>query len=1104
MFKTHLLVIFFFLCTATSSYAQKKDMNIDLSNVTVKMLLSEIEKSTSYSFMYDNADINEQKKISFKVQNQSNNQMLDQLAELLNVTYQIKGKQVILKKKSPNTFITITGHVTDSDNEPIIGVAIQQVNSSNGTISQLDGSFTLKIPDNSSFTASYLGYITKTIQVKGKTNFAIRLDENSELLEEVVVVGYGSQKKVNLTGAVESVELTKAKGRAYTNASAMLQGNIAGAFISQISGQPGNDDAKIQIRGIGTFNNTDPLVIIDGMESSLGAVNPKDIESVSVLKDAASSAIYGNRAANGVVLISTKSGALNKMNIEYNGLYGLQKATSLPNILTGIDFLEMKAEAYRNTNQVWPTWYTDAYMDNYRNHVDEFMYPTHYSWLDETYRTAQMTDHYLAISGGNKSLKYATSAGYLFQDGIVKGNDSNKFTFRSNVTAFFFEEKLKVNASVSTQFKTINDLVDGANSAIYSSYVAPPTIRMIIPGIGYNNAGYSFGARDAGGFNRTKETPLTLNASVSLTPVKGWNVTVSGGLDRNFWENKNFKPTVQLFGLNDNGEVSTPQPRTSELSLNSSTSQTYMLNAVTTYNTTIAKRHAVGIMAGYEMREFTYNSHSMSRKKLTVNLPEFGVGDPDTQQNGSSAYDLAWMSYFGRLNYSFDSKYLLEFVLRNDGSSRFIDKWGLFPSVSAAWRITEEKFMKDFSWLNNLKVRLSWGRLGNESIGQSYAASDELSLNGLMNFNNTLVGIAAVTKLANKKTSWETTEQYNIGLDIDVFNKVSATLEYYVKNTSDILMQVPVSSTLGMTTVPYQNAGKMRNKGIELILRYNDRFGDIGTHFSMSAAHIKNEVKNLAGKEELIMGNNIWRVGQPFNSYYGLQTEGIYQNQGEINNHLIFSNQNTSVNPYMGMTPVPGDIRFKDQINMDTNGDGVLDSRDGVINTNDKVVLGQSFPKWTFSANLGFDWKGVDVSIFLQGVAGIKALNQGIITVPFHGGEANTGAWYKDRWTPENPSQTVQRLFSDPNRSEIVSSYYLEDASYLRCKSLDIGYTLPRSVLQNIFNANSSVRFYVSMQNLFTITRMRYGFDPEKPSSTTNTLQYPQSKIYSFGVNLKF
>lgn len=530
----------------------------------------------------------------------------------------------------------------------------------------------------------------------------------------------------------------------------------------------------------------------------------------------------------------------------------------------------------------------------------------------------------------------------------------------------------------------------------------------------------------------------------------------------------------------------------------------YVLNGQLNYNTVIAKKHNVNLMAGYEMREYSWNWHSMDRKNLTVNLPEFPVGDPKTQLNDSKAHELAWMSYYGRLNYMFDNRYMFEFNLRYDGSSRFIDKWGVFPSVSGAWRISEEKFMKNVTWLDNLKLRLSYGKLGNESIGQQYAASDELSLNGKYNFNNSLVGMAAVTKLANKKTSWESSEQYNIGLDFDIFKRVSATIDYYIKNTTDILMQVPVSGTLGMSTVPYQNAGKMQNRGLEMTVRYNDRFGKVGTHFSASATRVYNKVQDLAGKDELIMSDHIWRVNEPFNSLYGLQTEGIYQSEEEIKNHLIFSKNGTALNPYMGMKPEPGDIRFVDQLTIDTNGDGIPDTRDGVINEDDKVIIGNTFPKWTFSATLGFEWNGFDASIFLQGVAGMKALNQGIITVPFFGGESNTGAWYKDRWTPERPSQTVQRLYSEPGRSEIVSEYYLEDASYIRCKSLDLGYTVPKKVLKKVFKNTPSIRVYVSLQNLFTITDMRYGFDPEKPSHLTNTLQYPQAKTYSFGVNMKF
>lgn len=1089
---------------ASDALAQSKKVSIIGNNVSLEQAIQEIEKKSGYLFVYDTKEVNLNKKVTVNAKDKTVKSILEQMLANTGISFYEEGNNIVLTKTTNKKKINVKGKIVDFKGEPVIGATVKEQGTTNGTITDFDGNFKLTVKEGSSLFVSYVGYQDKSVKAVIGKDILVTLLEDTEMLEEVVVVGYGTQKKVNLTGAVESVELSKAKGRAYTNVSSMLQGNVAGAFISQTSGQPGNDGATIQIRGIGTFNNTSPLVIIDGMEGNLDAVNPKDIESVSVLKDAASCAIYGNRASNGVVLITTKQGDLNSMNIEYNGLVGVQKATSLPDVLKGIDYLDLKAEAYKNTNKSWPTWYTEEYMNNYRNHVDEYMYPTNYSWMDDTYHTAMITDHYMSISGGNKSLKYSTSAGYLYQNGIVRGNNAKKFTFRSNVSASFFEDKLRLNVSLSTHQKTKNDLVDGAHSAIYSSYVAPPTIRMTLPGVGYNNAGYSFGAMDAGGFNRTKETPLTLNASINATLMKGLTLNLYGGIDNHTSENKNFKPTVQLFGFNDDGTMSTPQPRESSLHYEQSKTTMYVLNGQLNYNTVIAKKHNVNLMAGYEMREYSWNWHSMDRKNLTVNLPEFPVGDPKTQLNDSKAHELAWMSYYGRLNYMFDNRYMFEFNLRYDGSSRFIDKWGVFPSVSGAWRISEEKFMKNVTWLDNLKLRLSYGKLGNESIGQQYAASDELSLNGKYNFNNSLVGMAAVTKLANKKTSWESSEQYNIGLDFDIFKRVSATIDYYIKNTTDILMQVPVSGTLGMSTVPYQNAGKMQNRGLEMTVRYNDRFGKVGTHFSASATRVYNKVQDLAGKDELIMSDHIWRVNEPFNSLYGLQTEGIYQSEEEIKNHLIFSKNGTALNPYMGMKPEPGDIRFVDQLTIDTNGDGIPDTRDGVINEDDKVIIGNTFPKWTFSATLGFEWNGFDASIFLQGVAGMKALNQGIITVPFFGGESNTGAWYKDRWTPERPSQTVQRLYSEPGRSEVVSEYYLEDASYIRCKSLDLGYTVPKKVLKKVFKNTPSIRVYVSLQNLFTITDMRYGFDPEKPSHLTNTLQYPQAKTYSFGVNMKF
>lgn len=1085
-------------------FAQNQKISLNVSGVTLKTFMGMIEQQTNLSFMYTDTEVNEQQKVSVKCKEESVKNVLEKVLAGKNMTFKIVGNQIILKKVTVGEPIEIRGKVRDKNGEPIVAANIFVFSSSTGAVTDYEGNFTVSARLNEKIRVSYIGYESQELPVR--QDMEVILKSNSETLEEVVVIGYGTQKKVNLTGAVESVNVSGAKTRAYTNAELMLQGNVTGAFVSQTSGQPGNDGATIRIRGIGTFNNANPLIIIDGMEGSLNDVNPKDIQTMSVLKDAASCAIYGNRAANGVVLIETKSGALNKMTIEYSGLYGVQEATSLPKVLEGIEYLDQKALAYKNTNGSYPGWYTEEYMNNYRNRVDEYMYPTNYSWMDDVYKAAPMTDHYIAISGGGKSLRYSTSVGYLYQKGIVEGNSSKKFTFRSNVSAGFLNDRIKVNANVSTYQRIVDDLVDGMSTAIYSAYVAPPTIRMKIPGLGYSNYGYNFAAHADGALNKTKTMPLSINGSVNINPLKGLDITASGGFNKSNEEHKIFKPTVYLFQLADDGTLITPTPNKSSIYLSESESQTITFNVVGHYNRVFAEKHNLSVDAGFEMREYTAKSHWMSRENMTVNLPEFGVGDPNTQKNGSNASEIAWVSYFGRLKYNYNGRYLFEFSLRDDGSSRFIDKWGIFPSTSVAWRLSEEGFMKPLKpVLNNLKFRFSWGRLGNESIGQSYAASDELSLDQKINLNNTLVGAAAITKLANRNTTWETTEQYNYGLDFDLFNsRFSGTLEYYIKNTSDILMQVPVSSTLGMTTTPYQNAGKMQNRGLEMTFRYNGDIGPVNAAITLSAAHMSNKIKSLAGRDEIIMGTTVWRVGRAFNSFYGLKTKGIYQSDEEIRNHLIFQRDGSPVNPYIGMIPVPGDIRFKDKINVDTDGDGIADVRDGVIDDKDKDIIGRSFPSWTFSASVNLNWKNFDLTMFFQGVSGISSLNQGIITVPFFGGESNTGAWYRNAWTPENPSKKIQRVYSDPSRAEIISDYYLEDASYLRLKSLDLGYTLPRSLMAKLGNPDYQIRVFFTAQNLFTWTNMRYGFDPEKPSSTTNTLQYPQTRIFSAGINVKF
>ena len=1094
---------------ALESYAQTKRLSLNFKNETIINILNEIEDISEFYFMFDATKIDLNQKKSIKCENQSVTKILDLMLEGTKIVYEISDRQIVLSSQQDSESRqpkTITGKITDTSGDPMPGVTVLIKGTTNGTVTNANGMYSLSnVPGDAVLQFSFVGMITQEVKIGDQTTINLTMQVDAIGIEEVLAIGYGTQKKANLSGAVESIDLGGINSRPITNAGLALQGKVAGAFISQTSGQPGKDDATILIRGVGTFGNSSPLVIIDGMEGRINDVNPRDIESVSILKDAASSAIYGNRAANGVILITTKRGSSDKMSIEYTGYYGIQQVTSMPKLLTGLEYLESSAEAYLNANGNYPDWYNNPnYMDYFRNEVDPYLYPTNYDWIEATFRPANIIDNHINVSGGNNSFQYAASVGYLDQDGIVQGNSTKKLSLRANLTSNFLDDNLKINFFASGHDQITDDLVQGMTTAIYNIYVAPSTARLKIPTVGYSAYGYNFAATEEGGYRKDTSTPINIRLSADYKIYKGLNINASYGVYKWEYSNEVYTPNVQMVALNPDGSVRPLNPRPTSLSINQQNSLTKVFNSTANYSLDIKNGHALKFLVGYEARELNYKSLTATRDNLSANLPVLDVGDPNTQKNNGGGHDGAWLSWFGRLNYSYKGKYLAESNIRRDGSSRFLEKWGTFPSFSIGWRISEEPFVKEnIDVISNLKFRGSWGRLGNESIGQYYAASDELSLDLSTNFNNTLYPAAAVTKLANRQTSWETSEQINFGVDFGLFeNKFNGAVEYYEKRNFNILMQVPVSSTLGVTSLPYQNVGEMKNRGMEYKLNYQTNFKQAKFNATVTASKTKNKITDLAGQDPIIHGNLIWKEGEAYNSFYGLQTEGIYQSQEEIDNHLIFTDDDgTSINPYVGLKPVPGDIRFQDQLTIDLNGDGIMDARDGVINDDDKVLLGKPFPDWIFSANLGFDWKNIDFTIFLQGVYGVESLNQGMVTSPFHGGGANTGAWYRDAWRPDKPSKTIQRLSSDPTRFEIVSAYYLEDASYIRAKNIELGYTLPKHIIDRL--SISGIRIYASIQNAFTLTKMRFGFDPEKPGTTTNTLQYPQVRISTIGVNIK-
>ncbi|MBS2212700.1 TonB-dependent receptor [Carboxylicivirga mesophila] len=1094
-----ILLLAFSLHLTAGVSAQGNKISLKVNNASIVDVLEDIESQSSFRFVFSSDLGDLSRKVTMNIHQEEMMNVLDEVLKGSEFIYRIQDDFIIFLPKENNEIIinaqqvsvTVKGIVTDSNGEPIPGANIfEQANRMNGVITGFDGSYSIEISSGeTALTFSFIGFNTQTVQVANRKTINVTLVEEATGLDEVVVVGYGTQKKANLTGAVESVMPEGLQSRPLTNTSAALQGQVAGAFISQTSGQPGNDDAQILIRGIGTFGNSKPLVIIDGMVGDLADVNPKDLENISILKDAASTAIYGNRASNGVILITTKKGKSGQMKVDYKGYAGVQQVTEMPDILKGVEYLELRAQAEANSNNgQYPTWYNDEYMYNYRNNVDPMMYPTDYDWISDTFRSAAIYDNHVNISGGSDNLLYSVSVGYLNQDGIVDGNDTKKLTIRSNFSSYFFKDKLRLDLNLSGYDQITNDVVAGMDNAIYNVYVAPSTVRKYIPTVGYTGYGSNWAAKEEGGYRQTKSTPINVRMAASLEVVKGLKIDASYNLYSSSNELEIWNPSLTFYALQDNGQLLENTPTQAILENYRETSLTKMADSQINYSSKIGESIDFNALAGFEARELSYKQYSMSRTNFPVNVPSMGIGDPATQKNGSSAYEGSWLSYYGRLNFNILNKYMLEATLRKDGSSRFEDKWGTFPSTSIGWRVSEESFLESADWLANLKLRASWGQLGNEAIGDYYAASNRMSSNLTYNFNNTLYSAAAITRLADRSTSWETSEQLNLGFDIGLIrNKITATFDYFVKTNKDILMQLPVSGTLGLSEAPFVNAAAMENRGVEMMATYVGKYKELDIKASITASSTTNEITDLGGQDFIIFDNNLmWEVGKPFNSFYGFKTEGLYRSQDEIDNHL-----NSEIGTaYAGMVAQPGDIRFAD-----LNGDGV-------ITADDRTILGKPYPDWVFSSNLDLGWRNWDLGLFFQGVFGVNSLNQGMITAPFHGGAAATGAWYRDAWSEDNPDSNIQRLYSEPNRFNIVSDYYMEDASYLRLKNVTIGYTIPKRLLEGI--GVSHVRVYGNIQNALTWTKMRYGFDPEKPSTTTNTLQYPQTRIFSMGVNIKF
>lgn len=1038
--------------------------------------------------------------------------------------------------------------VSGTDDFPLPGVSVVVKGTTKGVITDIDGNFVISVPSNAVLSFTYIGFKSQEVPVEGKTTLNVVLYEDTETLEEVVVVGYGVQKKSVVTASIAKVSADDLENKAPVRMDNALKGLAAGVDVTSSSGQPGASP-RVRIRGIGTINNSDPLYIVDGMPISGGLdfVNPNDIESIEVLKDAASGAIYGARAANGVILVTTKKGKLGKTSINYNFSYGWQSAWKRRDVTSATDYAILQNEKYMNGGQA--PLYADPYnlTDINGNPVTGFGT----DWQDAVFNDgAPVVNHDVTISGATEKVNYYLSLGYYSQEGIVGGNygqsNYDRLTIRSNTSynlidatkerSFLNKLDLSVNMAYmrthSTGVSENSEFGSILGSALYLSPILPITVSGAAADelVNYyetadpNNPSkvlYEL-PRDPNGniytvpgyFGSYNEMNNPL-AMMTLNPQKNYShkFVPKFSIDLQLWDNLKYHfsysadmafwgydaATISKFYLSGNNNASH-----TSATANRQKNVTWQIENTLTYDKTFGK-HTIGVVLGQSALKYKGDQLGGSRWNLvnplkpSIDYATGNVVDGTAQFSvyGAPFVEHTMASMFGRLSYNYDERYMVQATVRRDGSSRFgpNNKYGIFPSFSAGWNVMNEAFMEGTrDWLSNLKVRFSWGKNGNDNIADfGYTSLTAMGNNVLFGKDAIKWNGSKASRLSNPDLKWEESEQTDIGIDLGFFNgALTASIDYYIKKTNGMIIEMPIPSYVGETK-PLGNVGDMENKGVEFELGYKWNIGD--AHFSVkgNATYLKNTLKNLGndtgyidldGIQGLSGGGTRGSNGQPFPYFFGYKTDGVFQNMAEVQAY---------VNKDGGLImpdAVPGDVRF-----VDVNGDGQ-------ITADDRTNIGNGTPDWTYGLNLNADWKGFDFNIFFQGVAGNEVFDG---TFRSDVSSGNYPSWMLGRWTGEGTSNKYPRLALGDDTNWQVSDLYVCDGSYFRLKNITLGYTLPQNLTRKV--CIERLRVYVQAENLATWTKY-WGFDPEISSGATSLGVdrgvYPQARTFTIGANISF
>ncbi len=1009
----------------------------------------------------------------------------------------------------------VKGVVKDSNGEPLLGVNVLVKGTTIGAVTDIDGNFSFEAPAGCTLVISYIGFESQEVKVKGNAPLNIILKEDSEALDEVVVIGYGTQKKVNLTGAVSAVTGEEIAKRPVSNTSTTLQGQMPGLRITSDKGQPGNESVQMRVRGQGTYSSagSNPLVLINGVEGDLATLDPNIIESVSVLKDAASASIYGSRAANGVILITTKNGSEMKerVSVRYNGNFAVHNPTTLLDLIwdspTYMKYFNMAKE---NSGSPITERYTQEMIDAYTNPTDPQKYPS-FNWLDYMFDPAFVQQHNVNVSGTIGKTSYNASLSMLNQPGTMKGQEYQRYNASLDLTSQV-NDWVKIGMYFTGSRSYRQETRQGDTDAYLSTISQAPTYMPWLPDDGsgikrYTSKAYTFESNNKNmvaiaeteNFKKYVNTDANVQAWAEIKPFKGLTWYTKGAIRYKAQHYKDWGaiPTPIYF-YHDGTQNGTLNTNGTGLTSNMEYSTYVNLYTYLKYDWLSSnKDHSLSAMAGYSLESYRYDVLQGYRQDYDFPLHELNAGNSSVQTNSGSSQEWGLVSGFFRLNYGFKDRYLVELNARYDGSSRIASqsRWGVFPSFSLGWRVTEEEWMKDlqWDWLNSLKLRGSWGLLGNQNI-DLYSYYALVSTGKDYGFNNTdLSSGVAQTAISNQNLKWETTAIGDFGADLTLFNGFNVTFDWYKKRTYDILRKAQGNALLGLDA-PYINDGEMVNKGIEVSLGYNGYVRDgFFEGLSYNANVYFDRSRNTLTKygADYITNGLICSEGLPYESFYGYKAIGIFKDDDEVRNSPKQFNDNTQA----------GDIKYADI----SGPDGVPDN---VVDEYDRTVIGNRFPNFEYSVSLGASWKGFDLSLLGQGVSGVDHYASGWGLRPFYQGTPISQDYIDNMWTEEHTNAKYPRLyFADMGgtKNQRESTYWLYDGSYFRLKNLTFGYTLPKALTQKA--KIQRLRVYFSGDNLLTFTKFPQGGDPERNYNSTKgtrLVYYPQNRIISFGINLDF